>query len=166
MSFFCGACHLLSFALKQLGTASPKYCVRSQLGQRTCWHRQRPRDRIQFGEAAVSVSWFVELVEFVLLWRTGKSWSIGSWCPVVSMSSEMTCVVFVSATPLQPHAAHRACVDVFISPMSKLSLPISFIASAHFHVSVFAVLNLITRISSNIVHADHGLLFECWIGRS
>ena len=122
MSFFRGAYVIyLSFALKQLGTASSKYCVRSQLGQRTCWHRQRPRDRIQFGEAAVSVSWFVELVEFVFLLRTGKSWSVGSWCPVVSMSSEMTCVVLVSATPHQPHAAHQACVDVFISPMSKFS---------------------------------------------
>ena len=31
------------------------------VGRRTCWHRQRPRDRIQFGEAAVPVQQ-VELV--------------------------------------------------------------------------------------------------------
>ena len=34
---------------------------------KTCWHRQRLRDRIQFGEAAVSVAWFVEQVELVVL---------------------------------------------------------------------------------------------------
>ena len=31
---------------------------------KTCWHRQRLRE---FGEAAVSVSWFVEQVELVVL---------------------------------------------------------------------------------------------------
>ena len=39
-------------------------------GDTTCWHRQRPRDRIQFCGAAVPVSWFVEPPEFVLLSRT------------------------------------------------------------------------------------------------
>ena len=34
---------------------------------KTCWHRQRLRDRIQFGEAAVSEAWFVEQVELVVL---------------------------------------------------------------------------------------------------
>ena len=34
------------------------------------WHRQLPRNRMQFGGAAVPVSWSVEQVELVLLSRT------------------------------------------------------------------------------------------------
>ena len=82
MSLFRGACHLLSFALKQLRTASSTSCFQSWLGERTCWHRQRPRNRIKFGEPAVPVSQFVEQVGLVLLLRTGKSWSL--WVVVSS----------------------------------------------------------------------------------
>ena len=51
-------------------------------------------------------------------------------------------------------------------PASCSYLPTSFIASAHFHVSVFAVLNVIPHTSpsaisrvNNNVHADHVVLF-------
>ena len=167
MSLFRGACHLSSFALKQLRTASSTSCFQSWLGERTCWHRQRPRNRIKFGEPAVPVSQFVEQVGLVLLLRTGKCWSFGSWCPVVPISSGKNCVVMVLATPLRPRAANQACVDVFISPVFKFFLlPTSVISSAHFHVSVFAVLNVIPHTSpsaisrvNNIMHADHVVLF-------
>ena len=41
---------------------------------RTCWRRQRPSDSVYIGDAASSVSFLVEHVELVFLFRT---WKVG-----------------------------------------------------------------------------------------
>ena len=51
----------------------------SSIGDRTCWHHQRPRDRIQHG-GAVPVSWFVEPPQFVLCKNLLILWAVVSSC--------------------------------------------------------------------------------------
>ena len=59
--------------------------------RRTCWHRQRPRDRIQFGEAAVPV---------------------GSSSRIVSILSRKKNFVVVSATSSGTHDPRQALESV------------------------------------------------------
>ena len=77
MSFHRGAFYSLSLFC----IASVKYGVQSWSEHRTSWHRQRPRDRIQFGEAAVPV----EQVECLLgrrleLSLSSRERNFSQWC--------------------------------------------------------------------------------------
>ena len=124
---------------------------------------------MQFGEAAVSVSWFARRVGPVFLSGTSDILILfGSWSRGVCISSQKNCVVCQQHHQL--HADNQLCVDVIISPVSKLPLPTSFGALVHCfrcqpHLKRHAVVNGKTRTSpsvtskvDNIEHADHVVL--------
>ena len=81
---------LIEFVLNRF---CPKWCA-ILVGTKKCWHCQRPRDRIQFGEAAVPV----EQVELVLLCRRVRSvlWVVVPNCLYPLRKKNF---VVVSATP-------------------------------------------------------------------
>ena len=90
------------------------------------------RTMMQFGEAAVSVSWFVQNVGPVFL--SGTQQHVDPFGVLVSR-----CLYFfreeLGSAGIrknhQPHADDLVCVDVIISTVSKLSFPTSFGALAH-----------------------------------
>ena len=87
-------------------------------------------NRMQFGEAAVPVSCFVEQVGpvFVSVQNQQHVDLLGRGLQLSLFRPKRNCVVLVSATP---SASFSSCGDVNISPVSKLSLPTSFAAPAH-----------------------------------
>ena len=121
------------------------------------------------GCSSVSVSRFARRVGPVFLSGTSNMLILfGSWSRGVCISSEKNCVVCQQHHQL--HADNQVCVDVIISPVSKLPLPTSFGAlvqcfRCQAHLKRHAVVNGKTRTSpsvtskvDNIEHADHVVL--------
>ena len=77
---------------------------------------------MQFGEAAVSVSWFARRVGPVFLSGTSNMLIFLGHCLELSLFLQRR-MASVCQPHHQLHADNQVCVDVIISPVSKLSFP-------------------------------------------